>query len=103
MDKTCLVRVTIPLQTRQTKPDGEFIWGTDPDVLCLEVLEERLAAKPDATIVRITCPTLYSDPSEYSYSWYRKYPGLTFEFVGPRAAQFEYAAKAARARRELSF
>jgi len=24
-------------------------------------------------------------------------------FVGPRAAQFEYAAKAARARRELSF
>jgi hypothetical protein len=64
----------------------------------LEILEERLAAKPDATIVRVHCPRLYSDPSEYSYSWYLKYPDLTFEFDGPRAAHFENAAKAARAR-----
>jgi hypothetical protein len=87
------------LRTRQTTPDGDFIWGkTDPDDLMLETLAELLAEKPDATHVRVHCPSLYSDPSEYSYSWYLKYPDLTFEFDGPRAAHFENAAKAALAR-----
>jgi hypothetical protein len=97
-----LTRVTIHphLQTRQTRPDGELIWGEDPDKLLLDLLAELLAENPGVTHVRITCPTLYSDPSEYSYSWYLKYSYLTFEFVGPRAAQFEHAAKAARARRD---
>lgn len=100
---THLVTIYPHLQTRQTKPDGEFIWGTDPDKLMLDLLAELLAEKPGVTLVRVHCPSLYSDPSEYSYSWYLKYPDLTFEFVGPRAPQFEHAAKAARARRELWF
>jgi hypothetical protein len=100
MEPNC---VNVHLTTRQTRPDGQFLQANNPDDMFLEILEERLAAKPDATIVRVHCPRLYSDPSEYSYSWYLKYPDLTFVFVGPRAAQFEYAAKAARARRELSF
>ena len=93
--------LTVPvyLRTRQTTPDGHFIWGkTDPDDLMLEALAELLADKPGATLVRVHCPSLYSDPGHYSYSWYLKYPDLTFEFDGPRAAHFENAAKAARAR-----
>ena len=93
-----LVTIGGHLRTRQTKPDGEFIWGEDPDKLMLDLLAEQLAEKPDATHVRVHCPSLYSDPSEYSYSWYLKYPDLTFEFDGPRAAHFENAAKAALAR-----
>jgi hypothetical protein len=95
MDKTCL---STHLRTRQLNWQGEFIWGEDPDDLMLELLAEQLAEKPDATHVLIYCPSLYSDPSLYSYSWYLKYPDLTFDFVGPRAAHFENAAKAARAR-----
>jgi len=70
----------------------------DPDHLMLDSIADELVEKPDATNVLIYCPNLYSDPSEYSYSWYIKYAHLTFEFVGPRAAHFENAAKAARAR-----
>lgn len=97
-----LTRVTIHphLQTRQTTPDGEFIWGTDPDELMLEVLAELLEENPGITNVCVHCPSLFSDPSEYSYSWFLKYSDLTFEFVGPFAGQFEQAAKAARARRD---
>ena len=93
-----LVTIGVCLRTRQTKPDGQFIWGKDPDDLMLELLAELLAEKPDTTHVRVHCPSLYSDPSLYSYSWLLKYPDLTFEFEGPRAGQFEHAAKAARAR-----
>jgi hypothetical protein len=95
---THLVTLTVYLRTRQTRPDGEFVWGTDPDQLTLDLLPELLAEKPDATIVRVICPSLYSDPSEYSYAWYLKYPALTFRFEGPCAGQFEQAAKAAQAR-----
>jgi len=95
MDKTCL---SVYLRTRQLNWQGDFIWGKDPDDLMLELLAAELAKNPDATHVTIYCPSLYSDPSEYSYSWYLKYPDLTFEFEGPRAGQFEHAAKAARAR-----
>jgi hypothetical protein len=70
----------------------------DPDDLMLESIAGELVEKPDATHVTIHCPNLYSDPSEYSYSWYIKYTHLTFEFEGPRAGHFENAAKAARAR-----
>ena len=95
--------VIVHLTTRQTRPDGQFLRLNNPDDLFLEVLEERLKVKPDATIVRVVCPSLYSDPSGYSYSWYLKYPGLTFEFVGPYAGQYEHAAKAARARVGVGF
>ena len=96
MEPNCL---NVSLRTRQLNWQGNFIWGnTDPDDLMLELLAELLAEKPDAAIVRIYCPGLDSDPSDYSYSWYLKYRDLTFEFVGPAAAHFENAAKAARAR-----
>lgn len=91
-------RIVAELRTRQLNAEGDFIWKNDPDELMLDVIANQLEEKPDATNVLVRCPSRYSDPSDYSYSWYLKYSHLTFEFVGPYAAQFEQAAKAARAR-----
>ena len=93
-----LKTISVYLRTRQPNWEGKFIWGEDPDKQTLDLIAKQLKKKPDATHVTIHCPNLFSDPSEYSYSWYIKYAHLTFEFEGPRAGQFENAAKAARAR-----
>lgn len=87
MDANCL---RVYLRTRQTRPDGRFIWLNDPDDLMLDVLETY----SDRKLVRVVCPSLFSDPSEYSFAWYLRYPDREFVFEGPFATRFEQAAKA---------
>lgn len=52
----------------------------------------------DRKLVRVVCPTLFSDPSEYSFAWYLRYPDREFVFEGPAATLFAQAAQAAKAR-----
>jgi len=97
--ESTLKTISVYLRTRQPNWEGKYIWAQiDPNDLMLESIAEQLLKKPDATHVTIHCPNLFSDPSEYSYSWYIKYAHLTFEFEGPRAGQFDNAAKAAKTR-----